>query len=432
MPILGPSIFLILRLGLKSLLIHKLRTGLAVLGIVIGVAAMIAMVAMGEGSKQEALEQIKRLGATNIIVRSVKPPDDSTSQTSRSFIVDYGLNGIDLERFLTVSTVYRALPIRRFPHEIHYLDKKPDGRVVGTTPMYAQVNKLTLARGRFLSDPDEEFIENVAVLGSHIAAAVFGYEDPMGKTVKLRNHYYTVVGVMAPRVPTAGTGGSQAAEDFNDDVYIPLSTCRARFGDIIFNAQAGSRSAEKVELHQITVSVRETSQVRPTAQILESLLRKYHKKQDWVMTVPLDLLEEAERTKMLFNVLLGSIAGVSLLVGGIGIMNIMLATVTERTREIGVRRALGAKRRDITMQFLIEALLLTGIGCLVGVPLGLVLPEAFAWIAEHAFKFPTNPQVNVWSLPVAVGVSMLIGIVFGLYPARRAALMDPIEALRHE
>ena len=433
MPVLAPPIFLVLRLGLKSLLLHKMRSGLAVLGIVIGIAAMIAMVTIGEGSKQEALEQIKRLGATNIIVRSVKPPDESSAQASRSFVVDYGLNREDLDRFLSVPTIFRALPMRVFRNEIRYLDKKLDGRLIGTTPTYAHINKLELARGRFLCDKDEEFLDNVAVLGSHVVESIFGFEDPMGKTIKLRNHYYTVVGIMAPRIPTAGAGGSQAAEDFNDDVYIPLSTCRARFGEIISTVQAGSRSAEKVQLHQITVSVHDTAQVRPTAQIVKSLLEKYHKKQDWMMTVPLDLLEEAERTKRLFNMLLGFIGGISLFVGGIGIMNIMLATVMERTREIGVRRALGAKRRDITTQFLIEALLLTGIGGVIGLLLGLLAPFGIRWIAEHFFNSDiVKIKINLLSLPVAAGFSIAVGILFGLYPARRAALMDPIEALRHE
>jgi len=433
MPKIASPTLLILRLGLKSLVLHKLRSGLAVLGIVIGIGAMIALVTIGEGSKQEALEQIERLGATNIIVRSVKPPDDSSAQATRSFVVDYGLSNEDLDRFLNISTVYRALPIRRFNHEVHYLDRKPDGRVIGTTPGYAQINKLTLARGRFLSDPDEAFIDNVAVLGSHIAEALFGYEDPMDKVVKLRNHYYKVVGVMASRIPTAGAGGSQAAEEFNDDVYIPLSTCRARFGDVIFTAQSGSRSAENVQLHQITMTVHDMQQVRPTAQIIEGLLKKYHKKQDWALTVPLDLLEEARRTKRLFNVLLGFIGGISLFVGGIGIMNIMLATVMERTREIGVRRALGAKRRDITMQFLIEALLLTGIGGVLGLAFGLLAPFGIRWIAEYFFSSDiVKIKINLLSLPVAAGFSIAVGIAFGLYPARRAALMDPIEALRHE
>jgi putative ABC transport system permease protein len=433
MPVLSPPIFLILRLGLKSLLLHGLRSTLAVLGIVIGIASMIAMVTIGEGSKQEALEQIKRLGATNIIVKAVKPPDDSSTQTRRSPVMDYGLNRDDLERIVAIPTIWRALPMRVFNNEARYLANKIDARVVGTTPMYSEINKLTVARGRFLSETDLNLFENVAVLGSNATETLFGFEDPLEKSVKLNNHYYRVVGVMASRIPTAGTGGSQAAENFNDDVYIPLTTCRSRFGETTADRRSGSFSAERVQLHQITVTVYETAQVRPTGDIIRNLLKKYHKKEDWALTVPLDLLEEAERTRRLFNVLLGFIGGISLLVGGIGIMNIMLATVMERTREIGVRRALGAKRRDITIQFLLEALMLTGIGGVIGLLLGLFAPFGIRWIAEQLFHSDiVKIKINMMSLPIAAGFSIAVGVLFGLYPARRAALMDPIEALRHE
>jgi putative ABC transport system permease protein len=433
MPALAPPIFLILRLGLKSLMLHKMRSGLAVLGIVIGIASMIAMVTIGEGSKQEALEQIKRLGATNIIVKAVKPPDDSTTQTRRSPVMDYGLNRADLDRIVAIPTIWRALPMRVINHEARYLANKLDARVIGTTPTYGTINKLSLARGRFLSETDLELFENVAVLGSNSAETLFGFEDPIDKSVKLNNHYYRVVGVMASRIPTAGAGGSQAAENFNDDIYIPLTTCRSRFGESTVDRRSGTFSAERVELHQITVTVHDTSQVRPTGDIIRNLLEKYHKKDDWALTVPLDLLEEAERTRKLFNVLLGFIGGISLFVGGIGIMNIMLATVTERTREIGVRRALGAKRRDITLQFLSEALLLTGLGGIIGLLFGLLAPFGIRWIAEEFFNSDiVKIKINMLSLPVAAGFSIAVGVLFGMYPARRAALMDPIEALRHE
>src|SRR5262245_5673444 len=220
------------------------------------------------------------------------------------------------------------------------------GRVFGTTPGYRSVHQFDVDEGRFLTHEDEDKVLNHAVLGSAIALRLFPHEDPLSESVVIGKTLYRVVGVLRERMPTGGTGGSQAAEEFNDDVYIPLTTCNPRFGDRVFLRTTGSRSGERVELHQITLTVSEMDKVRPTGDLIRELLKRYHEKEDWAVTVPLDRLEEAQRTKNRYTMLLGAIASISLLVGGIGIMNIMLATVTERTREIGIRRALGAKRRD--------------------------------------------------------------------------------------
>jgi putative ABC transport system permease protein len=417
-------------LALRSLWLHKLRSFLSVLGIIIGTAAVISLMAFGEGSMQDALEDIKRQGATNIIIRSLKPPDDSSTQR-RTMVINYGLTYKDYERFLTIPTIIRHVPMRVFPQEIRRLARMHNGRVVGTTPAYAEVHKFNIAAGRFLIEDDDHQMLNVAVLGSKVAEVLFPFENPVGQTVRLGQHFYVVVGVLDERMPTGGTGGSQAAEQFNDDVYIPVQTCKVRFGEKIFIRQSGARSGEQVELHQVTLTVDDTDHVRPTGDVIRGLLER-HVKNDWAVTVPLDRLEAAEREKIRFIGLLAMIASISLLVGGIGIMNIMLATVTERTREIGIRRALGAKRRDITMQFLIEAVAQTTVGGLLGVIAGLGvrygLPPLWKWIVKTALPAQVNVQWIFVSLVVAIGV----GVVFGLYPARRAALLDPIEALRHE
>jgi putative ABC transport system permease protein len=233
-------------------------------------------------------------------------------------------------------------------------------------------------------------------------------------------------------MPTGGSGGSQAAEDFNHDLYIPLSTCRGRIGNTVVIRASGSRSGEAVEVSQVTITVSDIDKVRPVGAEITRMLETYHDKKDFAVTVPLDRLEEAERAKTRFTSLLVLIASISLLVGGIGIMNIMLATVTERTREIGIRRALGAKQRDITTQFLVEATVQTTIGGLLGVILGLGLvfavPVVWGWVATT----PLPAKVHVPSIFLAVGVSIGVGILFGWYPARRAAKLDPIEALRHD
>ncbi len=420
-----------LLLALRSLLLQKMRAILSVLGVVIGIAAVISLMAFGEGSKHEALEDIRRMGATNIMVRSVKPPDDASTQR-RSFVAMYGLTYGDYERFATISSVIRMVPMRVFPQEIRRLERMHNGRVVATTPEYADVNELPLSAGRFLTDEDDLREYNHAVLGSVTAEKLFPFDDPLGQTVRLGTYDYLIVGVLKERMPTGGSGGSQAAEDFNNDVYIPLSTCRGRFGEKIFIRQSGSRSGEKVDLSQVTITVSDMEKVRPTGDVIRGLLQQRHLKNDWAVTVPLDRLEEAERTLMRYTILLVAIAFISLLVGGIGIMNIMLASVTERTREIGIRRALGAKRRDITLQFLIEAVVQTSTGGLLGIVFGMTVIFLAPVVAERFFETHMPAKVHGLSIGLALTVAFGVGILFGWYPARRAALLDPIEALRHE
>src|SRR5262245_20322729 len=350
-----------LKLGLKSLLLHKLRSGLTVLGIVFGVAAVISMLAVGEGSSRDAQRRFEQLGATNIIVRSVKPTDESQSSGGRpSRILAYGLKYEDFDRLLaTVPTIKKALPIREIRKQIRHLSHAIDGRVVGTTSDYDTFNHLEMDIGRFLTDSDNQRYENVAVLAAETARTLFPYRNPLGQTVKLGSDYYKVIGVTKERASTAGIGGSLAAQEFNKDVYIPLNTCKLRFGERIMNSRAGSQEFEETQLSQVTLQVGSLREVGPTHPIVEGAILKYHPKKDVDIIVPLDLLNEAKRTARQFSIILGTIASISLLVGGIGIMNIMLATVTERTREIGIRRALGAKRRDITQQFLIETVVLS-------------------------------------------------------------------------
>jgi len=418
-----------LKLGMKSLLLHKLRSGLTVLGIVFGVAAVISMLAVGEGSSRKAQKQFAELGATNIIVRSVKPSEETQSTGGgRRMVLNYGLQYADYDRLLaTVPTIKKALPIREIRKQIRYLNRFLDGRVVGTTQDYADFNRLEIEKGRFLTSSDNARYENYAVLASETARILFPYEDPLGQSVKLGADYYTVIGVTKERTQSAGVGGSLSAQDFNKDVYIPLNTCKLRFGERLVDSRPGSFSVEETQLSQITLQVHEIDEVRKSAPIIEAAVMPKHPKKDVTMVVPYDLLMQAQATARQFSIILGTIASISLLVGGIGIMNIMLATVTERTREIGIRRALGAKRRDITQQFLIETIVLSGVGGVLGVCIGIGIPEILRYFAPDQ-----EPVVTGSSVLLAFGISVGIGILFGLYPARRAAMMDPIEALRHE
>ncbi len=427
------------------MLLHKLRSALAVLGILIGVTAVIWLVAMGEGVSHQAQEQIKELGAKNIIIRSIKPPMDS-SKSSASFFVEYGLLREDYDRILhNVPSVRQAVPLRELNKEARHQESTSDIRLVGCTPEYLSMNNLRVAHGRFLTDRDLNRTDNVCVLAYDTARALFPYEDPIGKNIQIEKDFYTIIGETMRREASAGIGGSFSAQDFNKDVYIPLSTLRVRIGDQVNTSRSGSREGEIVQLSQITVTVAEIEEIDYTADAIRSLLERYHRQEDYAVVVPKELLRQAEVTRIMFNVLLILIAGIALLVGGIGIMNIMLATVTERTREIGIRRALGAKQRDIVEQFLTETIVLSATGGLLGVLFGFgckpfvagVKIVLYQYLPDVMASLPPNlrdlePRIAPWSIIAAFGISVGVGVLFGLYPARRAAQMDPIEALRHE
>ena len=440
-----------IRLALKSLMLHKLRSGLTMLGIVFGVFSVIAMLAIGEGASRQAQEQVLELGATNIICRSVKPPQETAKQANPSaFVLRYGLLRSDYRLLAdTIPTVTKAIPIREISQEVRYRHRTINARLVGCTADYYSVNHLEMLRGRFIADSDQATNENVAVLAHETAETLFPYEDPIGKTVQLGSRFFTVVGRTKDRTASAAIGGSLSGQDFNKDIYIPIHTFQVRIGDQVVQRLSGSFSAEDVELNQITLQVRDSDSVIPTAEVVRETIERTHKlKKDVAVVVPLELLKQAEQIRQIFNIVLGSIAAISLLVGGIGIMNIMLATVTERTREIGIRRALGAKQGDIIEQFLIETIVLSGCGGLIGVLLGLATPAAFGGIHWFVNTFVLDvataesdmgrlfsrmePAIALWSLPLAFGISVGVGILFGLYPARSAAKLDPIEALRHE
>ena len=438
-------IFLTLRLGIYSLLLHKLRSGLAVLGILIGIMAVIWLVAMGEGVSYQAQQQIKDLGANNIIVRSVKPAQTS-SKLGSSLFIPYGVLRDDYKRVITnIPVIQQAVPMREIRREVRYGQNSTEVRLVGCTPEYFDLNHLRMYRGRFIEDRDGDSTDNVCVVAEQAAEKLFGFTNPVGQSVQIDNDFYVVVGETERRDPTAAIGGSLDSQDYNMDVYVPLETLRARIGDMVLTSRSGSREGEIVELSQITVSVSELELVDQTAEIIRTLVEKYHPNEDVKVVVPKELLRQAELMRMLFNFLLVLIAGISLVVGGIGIMNIMLATVTERTREIGIRRALGATRRAIIYQFLVEAVVLTGVGGALGVGCGFLVKPAVNGARQLAKQLfpdamsslpPTimqlEPRIASWSIIASLLISIAVGVVFGLYPARRAAMMDPIEALRHE
>ena len=335
-----------LRLGLKSLMLHKLRSGLTALGIVFGVAAVISMLAVGEGSSRDAQERIELLGATNIILRSVKPSEEGSRTQGGSADARAEVRP-DLPGL-------RADPRNRADDQAGLADPRDpqqadpllqpafDGRVVGTTHDYAEFNHLQIAKGRFLQPADNEKFKNYAVLAAETARDPLSPRRSDRREDQARLGLLIVIGVTAERAQSAGVGASLAAMDYNKDVYIPLNTCRVRFGEKILDVRSGQFSAEETELSQITMQVRRSTTSGPPSPSSKGAYEAYHPKKDVELTVPYDLLEQARRTARQFSIILGTIASISLLVGGIGIINIMLATVTERTREIGIRRAIGA------------------------------------------------------------------------------------------
>jgi len=425
------------KLGIKSLWMHRLRSALTMLGIVFGVCSVIAMLAIGEGASQEAQKLIARLGSRNLIVETVEPPEEraDTSDTGRR-MRSYGLTYKDAESIRnSLPDVEVVVPIREIDQEARYGIRKVAIKIVGTIPWYTVVSPVHVVHGRFLSSIDLHQQQSVCVVDEQLVSGLFGFDEPLGKDIRIRGNCYRVVGVAG----TPSDGGSQngsasamAAARGSDSgatgsVYLPLSTAKSRFTELSASFSGGSQSIERVQLQKITVKVKSTDQVLPMRDILDTLLTRLHKdKKDYRIVAPLELLYQAKRTQRIFSIVLGSIAAISLLVGGIGIMNIMLATVSERTREIGIRRALGATKRDIIVQFLSETLMLTFIGGILGIILGSLIP----FLVTHFGHMPT--VITGLSLILAFGISAAVGVIFGMYPAYRAANMDPIESLRHE
>ena len=415
-----------LRLGVKSLLLHKLRSCLTTAGILCGVAAVIAMLAVAEGASREALERYEAMGTKNILITSKKPV--GTQQNSEQSVwsaMIYGLTYKEMEQVRSlVPAAEHVVPVRHTPRNLTHGSQWTSSVVVGTVPAYLPVVNMQVGEGRWLTPVDLEQTENIAILGASLARTLFPLVSPLGKMVNTGNEErFRVVGVLDYQGRAAGPAGTT----LDECLFIPITASRKRYGDETTKRSGGSMERERVELHEIKVKLAETSHVIPVASVLRHMLEPAHNtNNDIEITVPLELLRQKEAEARMFTVLLGAIAGISLLVGGIGIMNVMLATVTERTREIGIRRALGAKKKHIISQFLVETAALSAAGGLLGVAAGLALPA----LIEQALDQKT--QVLFFHVVLAFISAATFGLVFGIYPAWRAANMDPVEALRHE
>ncbi len=435
------------RLGIGNLRRHKLRSVLTSLGVILGVAAVIVVVAIGEGNKRAALRDISALGANNIIVRSQKPPESAGNAAGgmRSMVLKYGLTYEDLRRLqASLSDADRVVPLKSAGSEVSLHDQRALAQAFGTTPDLAQIARLRVQSGRYLSNQDLDSQAPVAVIGSEIAKQFFPNVDPIGQDLRVDQQVLRVVGVLAPIGLAGGTGSALVGRDLNKDIHMPLTTAEYQFGSVVQKRAAGSFSAEDVELYEIYVVAPTTDAVAEVAARVDRIIDVAHETVgDAQVIVPWELLENAKKALMVWNIMLVAIAAISLLVGGIGIMNIMLASVTERTREIGIRRALGATRRDIITQFMIETGTLSVLGGIIGIMSGVITSRLLETIVDVARRLPglkeafdgrftMQPEVTWWSIVASVAVAGGVGIVFGIYPAIVASRMDPIQALRHD
>ena len=411
-------------LGIENLLLHKLRSFLTMLGVVFGVGSVVAMLSVGEGASKEALEQIRKLGSNNIIISSRKSAEEEATSTEHSHMSIYGLTYEDYRRIAaSFSNIKRTSPVKLTRKDTRLRARELELRIVGTTPEWFELVPREILAGRVILNYDQEKQSPVAVLTEFGARKILATESTVGQTVRIGSDHFEVIGIVKSE---SGQAGNIQIPDQEVDAYIPIDVARRYFGDIFTKRTSGGDEREKVELHQIIVQVDDAKKVEAVAAGLERMLERFHKKKDYAVSVPLALIKQAEATKQRFNIVLGSIAGISLLVGGIGIMNIMLASVTERTREIGIRRAIGAKRRQIVIQFLIETVVLSTMGGLIGLGMGTLIPFLITYFSGMI------TVITLKGILLPLLISMTIGILFGLYPAVHAAKVDPIVALRHE
>ncbi|MEO6194061.1 MAG: ABC transporter permease [Thermoanaerobaculia bacterium] len=418
-----------LRSALDNLAAHKLRSALTMLGMIFGVGAVIAMMSIGAGAERQALASIERLGLRNVLVRAKTFKDSELKEIRQKSL---GVSQRDAAAISeAVPGVDLVVPrIRIDPYKVISPAGKSDGAdVYGVTPRHADLAHLSVAEGRFLDPLDESTHAQVCVIGPEVRRDLFGYGEAVGQLVKVNDVWLEVVGVLATDLPQAATAGAKtpggdeeggppsAAGPSAREIYLPLSTADRKF----------EHPTLASPLDEIVIRLKEGVSGAETAATMRDLLDRLHGGTgDYELVVPEALLAESRRTQRLFNVVMGAIAGISLLVGGIGIMNIMLATVLERTREIGVRRAVGARSSDIRFQFIVESFAISLIGGVAGIVAGLALARGVAAYAGW------QTIVTGASILLATGVAMTVGLASGIYPAARAAALDPIEALRYE
>lgn len=432
------------QLALEGVAANRLRAFLTALGIVFGVAAVIAMLAIGTGARETILAQMRLIGANNIVVTSLmeagKEDDDvaaqSAGQEKNTKPWSPGLNLGDVRAISTILPGVEAIsPEIVLPTTVIRDGKIGKSRAVGVTNAFFELNNLDLDRGRMFHDVHQEKGDPVCIIGQDIVRRYFSEGNPIGERIKCGQTWLRIIGVIKERIAKKDQLKNLGIRDYNQDIYVPLQTALIRFKDRSFAHSRniggnGNNNAPAENYHQLdrmVIRVADSDQLLATSNVVARLLKRRHQTVlDYEMAVPEKMLEAQQQTQETFNKVLAFIAGISLLVGGIGIMNIMLASVLERTKEIGTRRSLGATQQDIVQQFLLEAIFISLLGGLTGILLGV---GASTFIAAN-YEIPT--EVSAWSVILSFGVASVIGLVFGLFPARRAAMLDPIKALRSD
>jgi putative ABC transport system permease protein len=414
-------------LAIRNLRGYPLRTFLTALGIVFGVASVIVMLALGEGAQKEILDQIGRMGIRNVIVNSIRPPESSSAQSRRRFIQRHGVTFQDLEQIrATIPTVAAALPVHSKSERAWYGSRRVDVTIQGVTPGHFERADLKVAMGRPLTAADEDSLAQVCVVPAALLRALGWYGPPLGFHLQCGDSLYAVVGVLEDEEFRGHYRKALETEYGGASVYIPWATMISREGTVSIKRGSGTFEATNIEVNQAIVECVSEDAVLPTARMITTVMEKFHEQKDWEVVVPLELLAQRQKAQRVFNAALVLIASISLLVGGIGIANITLATVTERTREIGVRRALGARRVHVLLQFLAETVVIAAGGGVLGIGVGVAGARALAagtgWSTE----------VTGWSIAAAFGISCIVGVLSGMFPARRAARLDPIVALRYQ
>jgi putative ABC transport system permease protein len=406
-----------LNIAALGLIDHKFRSFLTMLGIIFGTASVITMVSIGEGAKKQAIAKYKDLGISNIIVRDKDMTETELEQVRMKFSQGLSVRDAEVIRQI-VPGVVDVAPQTEKKVDARYADKSSKATVIGITPNIINILNYQTSSGIFINEDHNNRQLKVCLLGSSISRELFGYEDPVGQSVKLDDQWFEVVGTMQTKALFTETVGELASRDLNNDIYIPLST---------FNKRIPKENQFSSEIKQLTVKLENSEVLVQSAAVIRNILNRHHfNTNDFSIIIPYELMKQQEKETRIYNLLLASIAAISLIVGGIGIMNIMLASVLERTNEIGIRRAIGGRKSDIMNQFVTEAVTLSITGGIIGVIFGISLSLVISLVTA------VHTSLTLYSIFIAFGFSVIVGIAFGYLPAKKAADLKPIESIRHE